>query len=56
MRTDWHRAVLASSGYLELGMLDDAVLVLEKIAPEDKTRIEVLGGLSFIQFGERFNK
>ena len=24
-------------------MLDDAVLVLEKIAPEDKTRIEVLG-------------
>ena len=30
-------------GYLELGMLDDAVLVLEKIAPEDKTRIEVLG-------------
>ena len=43
LRTDWHRAVLASSGYLELGMLDDAVLVLEKIAPEDKTRIEVLG-------------
>ena len=24
LRTDWHRAVLASSGYLELGMFDDA--------------------------------
>ena len=34
-------------------MLDDAVLVLEKIAPEDKTRIGTRS-LSFIQFGERF--
>ena len=34
---------LASSGYLELGMLDDAALALEEIEPEDKTRTEVLG-------------
>ena len=37
------RHVLASSGDLELGMLDDAAMVLEEIAPEDKTRHEVLG-------------
>ena len=35
--------VLASSGYLELGMFDDAALALEAIAPEDKIRIEGLG-------------
>jgi tetratricopeptide (TPR) repeat protein len=40
---DWQRHVLASSGYLELGMFDDAALVLEEIAPEDKNRNEVLG-------------
>ena len=40
---DWQRHVLASSGYLELGMLDDAALALEEIEPEDKTRTEVLG-------------
>ena len=34
---------LASSGYLELGMFDAAVLVLEEIAPDDKNRNEVLG-------------
>ena len=43
LKTDWQRHVLASSGYLELGMFDDAALVLEEIAPEDKTRNEVLG-------------
>ena len=43
MRNDWQRHVLASHGYLELGMLDDAAMVLEEIAPEDKTRSEVLG-------------
>ena len=26
MKTDWQRLVLASSGYLELGMFDDAAL------------------------------
>ena len=42
MNSDWQRHVLASSGYLELGMLDDAALVLEEIEPEDKNRKEVL--------------
>jgi lipopolysaccharide biosynthesis regulator YciM len=43
LKADWQTHVLASSGYLELGMLDAAALVLEEIAPEDKTRNEVLG-------------
>jgi Flp pilus assembly protein TadD len=43
LRTEWQRHVLASSGYLELGMFDDAAMVLEEIAPEDKNRNEVLG-------------
>ena len=43
MKAEWQRHVLASSDYLELGMLDDAALALEEIEPEDKTRTEVLG-------------
>ena len=43
LKADWQRQVLASSGYLELEMFDDATLVLEEIEPEDKTRNEVLG-------------
>ena len=43
LKTDWQRHVLASSGYLELGMFDDAAQALEEIAPEDRTRNEVLG-------------
>jgi lipopolysaccharide biosynthesis regulator YciM len=43
LSSDWQKHVLASSGYLELGMFDDAALVLEEIAPEDKNRNEVLG-------------
>jgi hypothetical protein len=43
LKADWQTHVLASSGYLELGMFDAAALVLEEIAPEDKTRNEVLG-------------
>ena len=43
MNGDWQRHVLASSGYLELGRLDDAALALEETEPEDKTRTEVLG-------------
>jgi Flp pilus assembly protein TadD len=35
--------VLACSGYLELGMFDDAALALEEIPPEDKNRTDVLG-------------
>ena len=33
LKADWQRHVLASSGYLELGMFDAAALVLEEIAP-----------------------
>ena len=43
LKADWQTHVLASSGYLEVGMFDAAALVLEEIAPEDKTRNEVLG-------------
>jgi Flp pilus assembly protein TadD len=43
LKTDWQRHVLASSGYLELGMFDEAAQVLEEIEPEEKTRNEVLG-------------
>ena len=43
MKPDWQRHVVASSGYLELGMFDEAAQVLEEIAPEEKTRNEVLG-------------
>ena len=43
LKTDWQRHVLASSGYLELGIFDDAALALEEIKPEDRTRTEVLG-------------
>jgi len=42
LKPDWQKHVLASSGYLELGMFDDAALILEEIEPEDKTRSEVL--------------
>jgi hypothetical protein len=41
LKTDWQRHVLASSGYLELGMFDDAVMVLEEIAPEGNSRNQV---------------
>jgi lipopolysaccharide biosynthesis regulator YciM len=43
LKTDWQRHVLASSGYLELGVFDEAAQVLEEIEPEEKTRTEVLG-------------
>jgi Flp pilus assembly protein TadD len=43
LTADWQRHVLASSGYVELGILEDAALALEEIAPEDKHRNEVLG-------------
>jgi lipopolysaccharide biosynthesis regulator YciM len=43
LKSDWQRHVLACSGYLELGMFDDAALALEEIEPKDKTRTEVLG-------------
>jgi tetratricopeptide (TPR) repeat protein len=43
LKSNWQKHVLASSGYRELGMLDEAANALEEIEPEDKTRKEVLG-------------
>ena len=37
----WQRQVLASRGYLELGMFEDATLALEQMKAEHKTRREV---------------
>lgn len=42
-KLDWQKQVLASQGYFELGMFDDAANALEEIEPDDKTRKEVLG-------------
>ena len=42
LKPDWQRHVLPSSRYLALGMFDEAALVLEEIAPEDKSRNQVL--------------
>ena len=38
---NWQRQVLASRGYLELGMFEDATRALEQINAEDKMRREV---------------
>jgi Flp pilus assembly protein TadD len=43
LNSNWQKRVLASSGYLELGMLDDASSALDEIALPDQTRVEVLG-------------
>jgi hypothetical protein len=40
LKSSWQRHVLASSGYLELGMFDEAALALEEINSVDKTRDE----------------
>ena len=42
MKTSWQKQARASSGFLELGMFDDAARALEEIELEDKTRKEVL--------------
>ena len=42
MKASWQKQVIASNGYLELGMFDDAANALEEIESEDKTRNEVL--------------
>ena len=38
LKADWQRHVLASSGYLELGMFDEAEQALEEIESAEKTR------------------
>jgi Flp pilus assembly protein TadD len=45
--------VIVSCGYRELGMFDDAANALEKIEPEDKTRMEVLYARVDIYLGAR---
>ena len=42
MKASWQKQVLASIGYRELGMFEDAAHALEEIEPEEKTRNEVL--------------
>lgn len=42
MKASWQKQVLASIGYRELAMFEDAAHALEEIEPEDKTRSEVL--------------
>ncbi len=42
MKASWQKQVIASNGYRELGMFDDAANALEEIEPEDKTRNEAL--------------
>ena len=36
MKTDWQRHVLASNGYFELGMFDDAALSLRRLLPRTR--------------------
>jgi hypothetical protein len=38
LNSDWQRHVLASTGYLELRMFDDAALIFQEIATEDNSR------------------
>ncbi|HEY5704169.1 MAG TPA: hypothetical protein VIS96_01190 [Terrimicrobiaceae bacterium] len=42
MKLDWQKQVIASSGYLELGMFEEAARSLDEISSEDKGRMEVL--------------
>jgi hypothetical protein len=42
LKASWQKQVLASNGYRELGMFDDAAQALEEIEPDGKTRNEVL--------------
>jgi hypothetical protein len=53
LKCDWQKHVLASSGYLELRMFDEAAQVLEEIEPEEKTRNEVLGARVNLYRGAR---
>ncbi len=42
LKDNWEELVQVASGYLELGMLEDAERALEKIASEDRKRSAVL--------------
>ena len=43
LNASWQRKIVASSGYLELGMLEEAARALSEVEPEDSGRKEVLG-------------
>jgi Flp pilus assembly protein TadD len=43
LKGDWEELVRAASGYLELGMLEDAARAFEEIALEDRNKSAVLG-------------
>jgi hypothetical protein len=53
LKSDWQRHVLACSGYVELGMFDEAALALEEIKPDDKNRNEVLGARVVLLHGSQ---
>ena len=52
----WQRQVLASRGYLELGMLEDATLALEQLKAEDKTRKAVSYAALAVHRLQRFGR
>jgi Flp pilus assembly protein TadD, contains TPR repeats len=52
-KNEWERHVLASKGYLELGMFGDAVQALEQISAEDKTHKEVLYATVLVNLAAR---
>ena len=43
LNASWQKKIVASSGYLELGMLEEAARALSEVEPEDSRRKEVLG-------------
>jgi lipopolysaccharide biosynthesis regulator YciM len=49
----WKRHLLASNGYFELGMFDDAAQAIEQIEPENKRRREVLHTAVMVYQGAR---
>jgi predicted Zn-dependent protease len=53
LKASWQKQVIASNGYRELGMFDDAANALEEIEPEDKIRNEVLYARVDIYLGAR---
>jgi lipopolysaccharide biosynthesis regulator YciM len=53
LKASWQKQVIASNGYRELGMFDDAAQTLEEIEPEDKIRNEVLYARVDIYLGAR---
>jgi cytochrome c-type biogenesis protein CcmH/NrfG len=53
LRVNWQHKVIVSSGYLELGMLEDAARILDEIEPADKCRKEVLAAQLDVQLAAK---